>query len=66
MTLSNQNEVLLWSCETWKCIQKLQFVRPYSKKNPMKLSVDGTGKYIFLSEIDNNVGSKFILYSIVY
>lgn len=57
MTLTSHDEIHLWSCETWKPIQKLKFIRPsYLQKNPMKLSIDGTGKYIFLSDIDNNVG----------
>lgn len=55
MTLSNHDEIILWSCETWKFLQKIQFVRPFKKLNPMKLIVDGTGRYIFLSDIDNNV-----------
>lgn len=55
VTLSTQDEIILWSCETWKPLQKVQFVRPFTKLNPMKLTVDGTGRYIFLSDIDNNV-----------
>lgn len=59
VTFSTNNELMLWSCETWKCLQKLLFVRPSINNNPMKLSVDETGKYIFLSDIDNNVCSYF-------
>ncbi|VVC44130.1 WD40/YVTN repeat-like-containing domain,Enhancer of mRNA-decapping protein 4, WD40 repeat region,WD40- [Cinara cedri] len=55
VTFSSHNELILWSCETWKQIQKLKFVRPYNTNNPMKLSVDGTGRYLFLSDIDNNL-----------
>lgn len=55
VTLSTQDEIILWSCETWKPLQKVQFVRPFTKLNPMKLTIDGTGRYIFLSDIDNNL-----------
>lgn len=58
VTFSNHNEIILWSCETWECVQKLLFVRPYNTKNQMKLTVDGTGRYIFLNDIDNNVCLK--------
>jgi hypothetical protein len=55
VTYSNNNEIILWSCETWKRLQKLEFIRPYISDNPMKLTVDETGRYIFLSDIDHNV-----------
>ncbi|XP_022170349.1 enhancer of mRNA-decapping protein 4 [Myzus persicae] len=55
VTLSKHDEIILWSCETWKSIQIITFVRPFTKLNPMKLTVDGTGRYIFLSDIDNNL-----------
>lgn len=61
MTFSNHNEIILWSCETWTCLQKLLFIRPCYTQNQMKLSVDGTGRYIFLSDIDNNVRIKKLL-----
>ncbi|XP_025421939.1 enhancer of mRNA-decapping protein 4 [Sipha flava] len=55
VTYSNNNEIILWSCETWKRLQKLEFIRPYISDNPMKLTVDETGRYIFLSDIDHNL-----------
>lgn len=55
VTFSTHNELIIWSCESWKLLQRLKFIRPYNTNNPMKLSVDGTGKYLFLSDIDNNV-----------
>ncbi|XP_026817328.1 enhancer of mRNA-decapping protein 4 homolog [Rhopalosiphum maidis] len=55
VTLSNNDDIILWSCESWKPLQKVKFVRPFTKLNPMKLTVDGTGRYIFLSDIDNNL-----------
>ncbi|XP_029348674.1 enhancer of mRNA-decapping protein 4 isoform X1 [Acyrthosiphon pisum] len=55
VTLSNNDEIILWSCETWTSLQIVKFIRPFSKQNPMKLTVDGTGRYIFLSDIDNNL-----------
>lgn len=56
MTLSTNNEIVLWSCETWGRIQKLAFVRPFlTESQTMKLSIDETGRYLFLSDIDNNV-----------
>ncbi|XP_025194256.1 enhancer of mRNA-decapping protein 4 [Melanaphis sacchari] len=55
VTLSNDDEIILWSCETWKILQKVKFVRSFSKLNSMKLTIDGTGRYIFLSDIDNNL-----------
>lgn len=62
MTLTNNNELILWSCETWTLLQKLTFVRRTLANNPMKLLVDETGKFIFLSDIDNNVSKaiKFV------
>jgi len=60
VTFSNQNEIILWSCETWQCLQKLMFHRSTITENPMKLTVDETGRYIFLSDIDNNVCNKHI------
>jgi len=55
VTLSKHDEIILWSCETWTSLQTVKFVRPFTKLNPMKLTVDGTGRYIFLSDIDNSV-----------
>jgi len=55
VTLSKHDKIILWSCETWTSIQTITFVRPSTKLNPMKLTVDETGRYIFLSDIDNNV-----------
>ncbi|KAL5237019.1 hypothetical protein ACI65C_004429 [Semiaphis heraclei] len=55
VTLSKHDQIILWSCETWTSIQTITFVRPSTKLNPMKLTVDGTGRYIFLSDIDNNL-----------
>lgn len=55
VTLSKHDEIILWSCETWTSLQTVKFVRPFTKLNPMKLTVDGTGRYIFLNDIDNNV-----------
>lgn len=59
VTLTNKNEIILWSCETWQRLQKLSFVRPYVAGTPMKLAVDGTGRYILLSDIDNNVSINY-------
>jgi len=61
VTLSSHNEIILWSCETWECLQKLKFIRRDIGINSMKLAVDETGKYIFLSDIDNNVCCYLIL-----
>lgn len=55
VTLTDDNELMLWSCETWESLQKLKFIRGSATNNPMKLTVDETGRFIFLSDIDNNV-----------
>lgn len=64
VTLSNHNEIILWSCETWQSLQKITFVRPFIAMNPMKLAVDGTGKYLLLSDIDNNVCNNLLLFNL--
>ncbi|XP_050426511.1 enhancer of mRNA-decapping protein 4 [Adelges cooleyi] len=55
VTMTNQNEIRLWCCESWECLQILSFVQPIGVDSPMKLTVDGTGKYLFLSNISNNL-----------
>jgi len=61
VTLTDSSELILWSCETWTPLQKLTFVRRTLANNPMKLLVDETGKFIFLSDIDNNVSKAIKL-----
>ncbi|XP_050529005.1 enhancer of mRNA-decapping protein 4 [Daktulosphaira vitifoliae] len=55
VTLSTKNELFVWSCESWNCLQKLSFIQPFDSVNPMKLDIDGTGRYLFLSDIKNNL-----------
>ncbi|XP_056638330.1 enhancer of mRNA-decapping protein 4 isoform X1 [Diorhabda sublineata] len=55
---NNNSEIKLWSCETWTCLQTIHF-----KSDPnslisglyLNISLDYTGQYLVVSDINNRV-----------
>jgi enhancer of mRNA-decapping protein 4 len=59
ITGANHNsEQKLWSCETWTCLQTIQF-RPdpsnLIQSVYLKMSIDYTGQYLVMSDLNNKV-----------
>ncbi|KAL4234139.1 enhancer of mRNA decapping 4 [Mactra antiquata] len=62
ITGANYNqEIKLWSCESWKCLQTIRFLCPpnmpsnFSVEPCMKASLDLSAKFFVLSDIKRNV-----------
>nr|XP_023013294.1 enhancer of mRNA-decapping protein 4 [Leptinotarsa decemlineata] len=55
---NNNSEIKLWSCESWTCLQTIHF-KPESSNLIMSLylnmSIDYTGQYLTISDINNRV-----------
>ncbi|RUS79456.1 hypothetical protein EGW08_012797 [Elysia chlorotica] len=59
LTGANHNtEIKLWSCETWACVQTLNFLSPIKQpdlKLQFKSEIDLSSKYLALSDINSKV-----------
>ncbi|GFS16803.1 enhancer of mRNA-decapping protein 4 [Elysia marginata] len=59
LTGANHNtEIKLWSCETWACVQKLNFLSPIKQpdlKLQFKSEIDLSSRYLALSDINSKV-----------
>lgn len=54
----HNTEIKLWSCETWACVQKLNFLSPIKQPNlklQFKSEIDLSSKYLALSDINSKV-----------
>lgn len=55
---NNNSEIKLWSCESWACLQTIHFkVNPTSPITSlfMNVSIDFSGQYLVISDINNRV-----------
>ncbi|CAH0772489.1 unnamed protein product [Bemisia tabaci] len=51
----NNSELKVWSCETWTCLQTINFVSSTNSKLQLKASVDLAANYLVLSDIQLKV-----------
>ena len=54
---SNNTELKVWSCESWKCHQKINFISTESPpaKLTIKATIDPSSSYLILSDITRKV-----------
>lgn len=53
---NNNSEIKLWSCETWTCLQTINFLPNMKGVIPdlfLNISIDYTGQYLVISDINN-------------
>lgn len=54
----HNSELKVWSCNDWQCLQTIQFVPNQGSRTTellFKVSLDLTGKYLVMSEINNRL-----------
>lgn len=50
------NELKVWSCESWQCLQTIRFKPDRDGQNPVfKAALDPSGKFLLLSEINRGL-----------
>ena len=54
---SKNQELKIWSCESWTCLQTIRFRRPPgdSSEIRMKAGLDLTARYLLLADIDRRL-----------
>ena len=66
----NNQEIKIWSCESWNCLQTVRFLCPqglpsnFAMEPCMKAALDLSARYFILSDIRRRVGTVVMILNI--